>query len=500
MTQFDQLKSQLGEISDLRAAAAVLGWDQQTYMPPGGVSARSEQLATLQQLSHERFISPEVGELLELAAAETADLSYDSDEASLIRVTRRDYEKARKVPPSLVAEIARTTSQGIELWTDAKAQSDFALFRPVLSRIFQLEKDLARCLGFEEHIYDALLDQYEPGMKTTRLKALFADLRLHLVPLVQSVSQSPHRVDDSALHHIYDSQKQWDFGVEVLKRFGYDLKRGRQDKSAHPFTTSFSINDVRITTRIDESFLPSALFSTLHECGHGLYEQGLSQTLERTPLGGGASLGIHESQSRLWENLIGRSRGFWRFFFPRLQSIFPQALSTISFETFYRAINRVQPSLIRVEADEVTYNLHVLVRFELEVEILEDRLSVADLPEAWNSRMKSYLGVVPPDDSQGILQDVHWSNGLMGYFPTYTLGNLISVQLFEAATKESPVILEQLEQGEFSELLAWLRRHVHRQGRKFLPTELLERATAKPLQSDAYLNYLRGKVADIYGI
>ncbi len=499
MTQLDRLKTRLGEICDLRAAAAILGWDQQTYMPPGGGAARSEQLATLQRLSHETFISPEVGELLELAAAETADLAYDSDEASLMRVTRRDYQKARKVPPSLVAEIARTTSQGIEVWTNSKAQSDFALFRPVLKRIFQLEQDLARCLEFDEHIYDALLDQYEPGMKTNVLKALFADLRQHLVPLVQSVSQSRRHVDDSALHQLYDPQKQWDFGVEVLKRFGYDLKRGRQDKSAHPFTTSFSVNDVRITTRIDEGFLPSALFSTLHECGHALYEQGVSHSLERTPLGGGASLGIHESQSRLWENLIGRSRGFWQFFFPRLQSIFPQALSKISFEGFYRAINLVQPSLIRVEADEVTYNLHVLLRFELEVEILDNRLNVDDLPEAWNSKMKTYLGMIPPDDTQGVLQDVHWSNGLIGYFPTYTLGNLISTQLFEAATRECPAILQQLEQGEFSELLNWLRRHVHQHGRKFLPTELAERATGKPLQADAYLKYLTEKVADIYG-
>ena len=449
MTQFGRLRGKLAEICDLRGAAAVLGWDQQTYMPPGGAAARSEQLATLERLSHEMFISAEVGELIEGAAAEVSGFTYDSDEASLVRVTRRDYEKARKVPPSLIAEIARTTSIGMEVWVKAKAESDFAAFKPVLQKIFQLQRDLANCFGYEEHVYDALLDQYEPGMKTALLKDLFAGLKQQLVPVVQSISQNLHKVDDAVLHAVYDVQKQWDFGIEVLKRFGYDLKRGRQDKSVHPFTTSFSINDVRITTRIDEGFVPSALFGTLHECGHGLYEQGVSQTLERTPLGSGASLGIHESQSRLWENLVGRSRSFWKFFFPRLQSAFSETLLDVSLEDFYRAINRVQPSLIRVEADEVTYNLHVLLRFELEVEVLADELSVNDLPEAWNSKMKSYLGIVPPDDSQGILQDVHWSNGLMGYFPTYTLGNLVSVQLFEAAKKECPIILEQLEKGEF---------------------------------------------------
>jgi carboxypeptidase Taq len=500
MKQLGRLKNKLAEVSDLRGAAAVLGWDQQTYMPAGGAAARSEQLATLERLSHEMFTSAEVGELLEAAGTEVAGLAYDSDEASLVRVSRRDYEKARKVPSSLVAELARTTSMGMEVWVKAKAQSDFAAFQPVLHRIYHLQRDLANCLGYEEHIYDALLDQYEPGMKTALLKDLFAGLKQQLVPLVQSISQNLNTVDDAVLHRTYDAQKQWDFGVEVLKRLGYDLKRGRQDKSVHPFTTSFSSNDVRITTRIDENFLPSALFGTLHECGHGLYEQGVSQTLERTPLGGGASLGIHESQSRLWENLVGRSRSFWRFFFPRLRSAFSDVLSNVSLENFYRAINRVQPSLIRVEADEVTYNLHVLLRFELEVEVLKDDLKVADLPEAWNSRMKSYLGVVPPDDSQGVLQDVHWSNGLIGYFPTYTLGNLVSVQLFEAAQRERPLILEQAEKGEFSELLAWLRKRMHEFGRKLLPAELVERATGKPLQASLYVDYLKSKYAEIYGI
>src|SRR5262245_939003 len=409
MNQLERLKSKLAEIIDLKRAAAVLGWDQQTYMPSGGAAARSEQLATLERLSHEMFTSAEVGELLETAGDEVSRLAYDSDEASLVRVGRRDYEKARKIPSSLVAELARTASMGMEVWVKAKAQSDFGAFQPALEKIYQLQRDLANCLGYEEHLYDALLDQYESGLKTTLLRDLFAGLKEKLVALVQSISQNLQKVDDVVLHRTYNAQKQWDFGVEVLKRFGYDLDRGRQDKSVHPFTTSFSISDVRITTRIDENFLPSALFGTLHECGHGLYEQGVSRALERTPLSGGASLGIHESQSRLWENLLGRSRGFWNFFYPRLQSTFHETLSTVPQEVFYRAINRVEPSLIRIEADEVTYNLHIMIRFELEVDVLEDRIKVADLPAAWNSKMKEYLGVVPPDDARGVLQDVHWS-------------------------------------------------------------------------------------------
>src|SRR5947208_10922771 len=312
MIQLTRLKSKLAEVCDLKGAASVLGWDQQTYMPPGGASARAEQLATLEKLSHEMFISAEMGELLEGAAAEVSGLAFDSDEASLVRVTRRDYDKARKIPAALVAEIARTTSLGMEVWVKAKAESNFVEFQPVLEKIYQLHRALANCLGFEERIYDALLDQYEPGMKTSDLEKIFANLKAQLVPMVHTISEKLTNVDDSILHRQYDGQKQWDFGIEVLKRFGYDFEKGRQDKSVHPFTTSFSIHDVRITTRVEEDFLPSALFGTLHEGGHALYDQGISQDLERTPLGAGASLGIHESQSRLWENLVGKSLGFWK--------------------------------------------------------------------------------------------------------------------------------------------------------------------------------------------
>jgi carboxypeptidase Taq len=397
-----------------------------------------------------------------------------------------------------VAEIARATSLGIEVWVQARKESNFPLFKPALQRILDLQRDLAQCLGFEESLYDALLDQYEPGMKKSELVRTFSELKAGLVPLVQSISERLDRVDDGVLRRTYSEAAQWEFGLEVARHLQYDFRRGRQDKSVHPFTTSFSVNDVRITTRVDEHFLPTALFGTLHECGHALYEQGISQNLERSPLASGASLGVHESQSRLWENLVGRSRSFWKFFFPHLQKAFPQNLQHVSLESFYRSINRVEPSLIRVEADEVTYNLHILLRFELESDLVEGRLALADLPEAWNSRMKAFLGFVPPDDAQGVLQDVHWSNGLIGYFPTYSLGNVLSVQLFEKAESAIPMIMAQIERGDFQALLEWLRKNIHQHGRKFLPSQLIERAIGEPLRAVPYLRYLGEKYSEIY--
>src|SRR5262245_52116315 len=498
MTKLEQLKERLSAISDINGAASDLGWDQQTYMPPGGAAARAEQLATLGRLAHEGLISNQIGELLERASAEIRGSASDSDESCLLRVVRRDYEKAKKVPPSLVAEIARATSLGMEVWVQARKESSFARFLPALQRILDLQRDLAQCLGFEESAYDALLDQYEPGMRKSELERVFSELKAGLVPLVRSISERLDRVDDTVLRRHYPEAAQWSFGLEAARRLGYDFQRGRQDKSVHPFTTSFSVNDVRITTRVDEQFLPSALFGTLHECGHAVYEQGVHQDLERSPLAGGASLGVHESQSRLWENLVGRSRSFWKFFFPQLQQAFPQNLQDVSLESFYCSINRVEPSLIRVEADEVTYNLHILLRFELEGDLLEGRLALADLPAAWNAGMEASLGVVPPDDAHGVLQDVHWSNGLIGYFPTYSLGNLLSVQLFEKAQSSLPELQAQIESGEFQSLLNWLRENIHHHGRKYFPSELIKRATGEPLQASSYLRYLREKYSEIY--
>ncbi len=498
MTKLELLKRRLAEISDLRAASAVLGWDQQTFMPAGGGTARAEQLATLERLAHELFIAPVTGELLEGAKIETDRKGYDSNESSLVRVSEREYKKARRVPAELVAEMARTTSQALGIWTQAKVESNYAQFRPILQRVFELNRDLAQCLGYKNQLYDALLDQYEPGLATVTISSLFEELKNPLIDLAQSVAAKDRGADDALLRMEYDPGRQWDFGLEVARGIGFNFQCGRQDKSAHPFTTSFSIHDVRITTRMNDHYLPSALFGTLHECGHALYAQGVDQKLERTLLRGGASLGVHESQSRLWENQVGRSLSFWSHFYPRLVEFFPLQLSGVSAEIFYQAINLVKPSLIRVEADEVTYNLHILLRFELEIDLLEGRIGFDELPAAWNQKMKDYLGITPPDDGQGVLQDVHWASGLIGYFPTYTLGNLISAQLFRKAGNEIPQMQEQIRQGEFHSLLNWLRLRIHRHGRKYEPLELIQKAIGEPLEAEPFLEYLRKKFGEIY--
>ena len=499
-TKLDQLKARLGEIADLNHTNALLGWDQQTYMPPAGAAARAEQIATLQKIAHQMFTSDDTGLLLDGAAGETGSLDYNSDDVSLIRVTRRDYHKARKVPADLVAKIARVTSQALEVWTQARAQSDWAPFAPHLKKIVELERQLADHLGYSDRIYDALLDQYEPDMKTAQVQATFDALKPELIDLVKAISAKAGAVSDEMLHRAFDEDKQWQFGLDVIKSYGFDFQRARQDKSVHPFTTNFAIDDVRITTRVDRNFLSPALFGTLHECGHALYELGISPTLERTPLAGGTSLGMHESQSRMWENLVGRSRPFWQHFFPKLQAYFPAQLADQTAESFYRAANKVHPSFIRVEADEVTYGLHIMLRFDLENEMLEGQLKIDDVPEAWNAKMKEFMGIVPPTTAQGALQDIHWSIGSIGYFPTYQLGNLISLQLWESINADIPDLVDRIGRGEFAALLAWLRAKLHTPGRKFTSMELLQRITGRTLDAGPYVKYLKAKYSDIYGL
>ncbi len=494
-----QLKEILNEVADLSFASALLSWDQQTYMPPGGNEARSYQIATLDRLAHVKFTSPEVGQLLEDLKPYAAQLDSDSDEARLIRVTSRRYEKLTKVPSQWVAEFSQVTSEAQQVWQEARAEANFAKFQPFLERIVDLRRQYAHFFQPYDHVYDPLLDDYEPGMKTAEVQKVFSVLRQQQVRLIQAITERP-QVDDSFLHQSFDEQKQWDFGVEVITRFGYDWKRGRQDRSPHPFTTHFDVGDVRITTRFSPDYLASALFSTMHECGHALYEQGVDPSLRRTPLASGASLGLHESQSRLFENLVGRSREFWIYFYPRLQEYFPTQLGHIDLETFYKGINRVQPSLIRVEADEATYNLHIMLRLEIEIALMEGSLEVKDLPEAWNNRMRDYLGLTPPNDAQGVLQDIHWSSGYIGYFPTYALGNLISAQLWECLQRDIPNLSDQIRQGEFGDLLAWLREKIHRHGSKFEPQELVQRVTGSKIDPDPYLRYLKVKFGEIYGI
>jgi len=498
--QLTKLKAALAEISDVQRAAALLGWDQETYMPSGGVEARSEQLATLSKIAHEKFIADEIGFQLENLKPWAKILDADSDDAALVRVIAHDYEKARKLPTKLVADLSRATSRGLEAWKIARANDDFATFEPHLQKVLDLTVEKAEAYGYDEHIYDALLDDYEPEMKSSQVAVIFKQVQQATTPLVEAIVERADVVDDSIMRQYFDPQKQWDFGVEVIKDFGFDFERGRQDKSTHPFTTSFSARDVRVTTRIMEDYFPSALSSTMHEAGHGMYEQGVDYALNRSGLDDGASLGIHESQSRMWENVIGRSKGFWSHYFPRIQKLFPGQLGGVTMETFYKAINKVAPSLIRVEADEVTYNLHIFVRFEIERQLVSGRLDVADLPEAWNERMKSYLGVTPDSDANGVLQDIHWSSGLIGYFPTYALGNIISMQFYNQMLADHPDIPNQIASGKFDQTLNWLRSNIHRHGRKYPPAQLIERVTGGPMNAQPYIDYIAAKYSDIYGL
>ncbi len=497
--KLQRLKDLLAEITDLNDVSNFLDWDKQTYMPSGGAAGRADQLGTLAKLMHEKMTSDEMGQLLAEVGEQVKELDPDSDDARLVSVTQRDYTRRKQIPTPLMAELSRTTAAAHTVWARARAEKDFKAFQPSLEKIFDLKRQVADCFRIKESIYDPLLDEFEPDMKASQVREVFAGLKLHLVPLVRSIAAKPE-IDDRVLHLDYDEQKQWDFSLDVIRRIGFDFERGRQDKSAHPFTAAINLGDVRITTRVDRRFLTMALMSTIHESGHALYDQGFGPNLARTPLADGASLGIHESQSRLWENLVGRSRGFWRFFYPRLQATFPAQLQSVDPNIFYRAINKVKPSLIRVEADEVTYNLHTMLRFELEVDVLEGRLAVKDLPAAWNEKVKDYLGLDVPDDGQGVLQDVHWSSGYVGYFPSYTIGNIASVQFFEKACQDMPRIPSDIEQGDFRALLTWLRDNIHRHGRKYTPAELIQRATGGPLKTEPYVNYLKRKYAEIYDL
>lgn len=497
--KLNQLKTILNEVADLNAAGALLGWDQQTYMPSGAAEGRGNQLATLGQIAHIKFTSDEVGRLLDELEPQAGQLDPDSDDARLIKVTRREYDKNTKVPTEWVAEFARVTTMAQQVWQEARAENDFAKFQGYLEKIIELRRQYAEIFAPFDHIYDALLDDFEPGLKTAEVKEIFGKLRPQQVELIKAIADRP-QVDDSFLHLHYDEQKQWDFGVEVITKFGYDWKRGRQDRSVHPFTTNFGIDDVRITTRFLPDFINSALFGTMHETGHALYEQGVDHALARTPLAGGASLGLHESQSRMWENMVGRSYPFWQHFYPRLQEYFPAQLGNVSLDRFYKGINKVEPSLIRVEADEATYNLHIMLRLELEIALVEGSLQVKDLPQAWNARMQEYLGITPPNDREGVLQDIHWSGGMVGYFSTYALGNLISAQLWECINQDIPNLEEQIRSGEFSSLLGWLRTKVHRHGSKYEPQDLVQRVAGSKIDPAPYVRYLNGKFSQVYDL
>jgi carboxypeptidase Taq len=497
---YEKLMARLADIQHVGTALAVLGWDQQCYMPPGGARERGEQFATLGRIRHEMFTSDETGRLLEATEREVSGEDPDGDPAANVRVARRDFDKATRIPAALVAETARATTLGHEVWVHARETDNFAHFAPTLEHLLDLSRQTAEHLGYEDQMYDALLDRFEPGARTREVERVFADLRPSLVRLVRDIKDAPRSIDDAILRRDYPEDGQRAFADKVAGRLGFDFSRGRQDVAVHPFCTSFGKNDVRITTRFDRNWLPCALMGTIHETGHALYEQGFRDEDDAMPIGDAASLGVHESQSRLWENIVGRSRPFWQVFYPDLQRQFPDALADVDLDTFYRAINRVEPSLIRVEADEVTYNLHIMLRFELEVALLSGDLLVRDLPAAWNAKMDEYLGVTPPNDAEGCLQDIHWSGASFGYFPTYALGTLLSAQLYDKALGDNPAIASDLERGEYAGLLAWLRENIHRLGRRYLPADLVQRVCGEPAQSRSYERYLNAKFRPLYGL
>jgi carboxypeptidase Taq len=486
---FETLRTKIGEVHDLAKAGSLLSWDQQTMMPDQGGEARAYQLGTIGKLTHELFISDEIGTLLEDLRPYEESLDRDSFEASLIRVTRRDYEKAVRVPPELSAEISRTGSRGYAAWVEARANSDYERFRPWLEQLVELKHRYVDCFTAPDELYDVLLDDYEQGMKAAEVRSIFDRLKEVLVPLVEAAGPAA----TPPVTGTFPAETQRRLSLEIVRRFGFDDTAWRLDAAPHPFAQSLGITDIRITTREPEDSL-DGLFAAMHECGHGLYEWGVDPIFERTLLARGASLGLHESQSRLWENLIGRSRSFWSWFYPRLQETFPRELGSVDEETWFRSINDVSPGLIRIEADEASYNLHIILRFELEQEIMSG-LDLRELPDAWNEAMDRYLHVDVPDDARGVLQDVHWARGGFGYFPTYSLGNVYSVQIWERLLGDVEDADEQIARGEFGAIRGWLRENVHRHGRKYLPAETIERAAGGPIDPEPYLRYLQGKLA-----
>lgn len=495
-----ELKERLSEVHDLNMVNAILNWDQATYMPSGGAAARGRQMATIGRLSHEKFTDARVGQLLDDLQAYGESLPYDSDDASLIRITRKQYDRMIKVPGDLLAQIMAHSAASYQAWAAARPANDFAAVQEGLKKTLDFSRQVADCFPGYDHIADPLIDSSDQGMKAEDIRRIFGELREALVPLVQAISEK-ELIDNSCLHQHFDEEKQLAFGTAVATDFGYDFQRGRQDKTHHPFATKFSIGDVRITTRVDENNLADALFSTLHEAGHGMYEQGINWSLDATPLDTGTSAGVHESQSRLWENVVGRSHGMWQHYYPQLQEAFPSQLGTVSLDTFYAAINKVEPSLIRTEADEVTYNLHVMIRFDLELAMLEGELAIKDLPEAWHARYESDLGLRAPSDVNGVLQDVHWYAGLIGgSFQGYTLGNIMSALFYDQAVKAHPSIPAELAQGQFKTLFDWMQGNIYQYGSKFTANEVIKKATGGSLTIEPYMAYLRGKFGALYGL
>jgi carboxypeptidase Taq len=491
-----ELRAWLAEISDLRSARAVLQWDKNTMMPPLGASMRGEQVATLERITHERFISAQTLELIEAAEGERNGQPDDSIDVRIVAEARRLYDKSRRVPVELAVARSKAASQGYRSWVAARAANDFDAYAPALEQNFGLARDYIACFDDYEDPYDIVLDDFAPGMRTSQVTALFEEMREQLLPLIQELSG--REIDVAPLQVRYPVSDQRRMVDRVLRWMGFDDASWRLDDTVHPFEDSFSVTDIRLTTRYIERYFPTALYGAMHECGHGLYEAGVDPQFERTPLGTIRSSSIHESQSRLWENMVGRGRAFCTALTPALVQHSRGALDGLEPDDLFRAVNMVHPSTIRVEADETTYGLHIVLRFELERSLLRGDLDVADLPEAWNARMRDYLGVEVPSDAEGVMQDVHWSDGLIGYFPSYAIGNLIAGQLWERAHADISELDEQLARAELAPLREWLREHVHRHGSRYSDSDLLELAVGQGVQVTPFINYLRAKLGDVY--
>ncbi len=495
MTDLNRFKEYFAEFARLRYISQLLNWDQQVYMPDGSSNSRAEQIAMLEGLIHEKLVSEKAKDLIK-EAEKVSNLNLVDN--AHVREVRREYDKATKVPGSLVKEMAKTASLGEKVWEKAKQTNDYQLFKPYLKKMVELEREYAEKINVGPTPYDTLIDAYEPDSKSSWIAKVFDDLKPKLVKIVNKIESSSRKPETSVLSRHYPAEKQWNFTLEILKRLNFDFNIGRQDKSVHPFTASVSSRDIRITTKILENFLPACLFGTIHEGGHALYEMGFMEDIHDTILADGSSFGVHESQSRLWENIIGRSLEFWKYWFPLLQKQFPENLKGVSSEQFYGAINTVERSLIRIEADEVTYSLHIILRFELEKCLINDVACVDDLPSLWNQKMDQLLKIVPPNDSEGVLQDVHWSSGAFGYFPSYALGNLYGAQLYRDALKRRPSLPEEFEKGDFSGLLGYLRENVHKYGKVFRPLDLIKKVTNETLNPKYFIEYLEKKFYEIY--
>jgi carboxypeptidase Taq len=499
MAPYETLCHLTREIALLQSIEALVGWDERTYMPPAAGEYRAEQMTYLAGVIHQRRTDKRIGELLGELDSSPLMKEKHSDDATTIRQLKRDYDKQVKLPQSLVEELTRASVLGQQAWVEARKNNDYPSFAPHVKKLFDLKKQQAKALGYKANAYDPLLDDFEPDARTADVAKVLAELRKDLVPLVQAIQQAKKRPNASILTREYPAPAQEAFGKAAAAAIGFDFKRGRLDVTHHPFCSGMGPHDCRITTRYDEHFFPSALFGTLHEAGHGIYDQGLRPELYGLPPGMYVSLGIHESQSRMWENLVGRSRAFWQHFFPKFRQTFPSA-KDVSLDDFYFAINGVQPSLIRVEADEATYNLHIIVRFELEQAMLSGDLPTEDLPAAWREKYRQYLGIEPPNDANGCLQDVHWSAALIGYFPTYSLGNLYAAQFFEQADKDLGGLAAQFSCGDFVPLKEWLQRNIHHRGQCYTAAELVQLVTGKPLTHAPLMRHLRSKLEPLYGL